>query len=485
MKRPGVRLALGAMALLAAVAGASPLVGRLTRDRFDHEVHKDLFPSCLSCHAGITSATAPTDAGVWPAASACATCHDGTVEDRVDWEPPPPPRTNLRFTHPGHARELAEERADSTARCQACHAEAGADRMAVKLAVADNCVSCHRLDGPHLDVPDRECTTCHVPLAQAARLTAEDVAGFPRPASHERDDFVEAAHARLARAGPGPVAASCATCHAQNFCAECHVNAPEVAAIRALAPDPRIAARGDSVEPPTSHREPDFIEKHGRLAADGARRCVTCHTQESCLVCHVGTPRVASALFASGPGRSPGAVTERRRPASHGADFSATHAAPASASPATCAACHARPQCLDCHVPNPADGSPGYHRVGFLATHPVQAYQRTASCSDCHNPQQFCSSCHVGAGLASVDVPLDAGYHDAKRFFSAGHGQAARQSLESCVSCHTETDCMSCHATSTQGGRNFSPHGPGFDAERLRRRNPQMCTACHGAAIPE
>ena len=178
-------------------------------------------------------------------------------------------------------------------------------------------------------------------------------------------------------------------------------------------------------------------------------------------------------------------MTQRILPASHGAVFSATHAAPASAAPQTCAACHARPQCVDCHVPNPADGSPGYHRAGFLATHPVQAYQRTASCSDCHNPAQFCSSCHASAGLAAVEVPLDAGYHDAKRFFSAGHGQAARQSLESCVSCHTETDCMSCHATSTQGGRNLSPHGPGFDADRLRRRNPQVCTACHGSAIPQ
>jgi hypothetical protein len=79
---------------------------------------------------------------------------------------------------------------------------------------------------------------------------------------------------------------------------------------------------------------------------------------------------------------------------------------------------------------------------------------------------------------------LQAGYHDAKRGFLLGHGPAARQSLESCVSCHAERDCMTCHATAVQGGRNFNPHGPGFDAERLRKRNPQMCSACHGAAIP-
>jgi hypothetical protein len=479
------RAILAAVAALVVIAAAGPLRARLTADRFDHQTHRRLFPSCESCHAGIANAATAADPGVWPTSRACATCHDGTIEDSVDWQPPPAPRTNLRFTHPAHARVVAGERPDSAVRCQECHAEAGADRMAVQLAVVDNCLDCHEIDAPHLDAPDAACVTCHLPLREAARLTADDIAAFTRPASHEREDFDESGHARLASEGPGAVAASCATCHARNFCAECHVNAPEVAAIGALAPDPRVGARGDSAEPPRSHRRPDFIEKHGSLAADGARRCVTCHTQESCLVCHVGTPRVARSLIAASPERTRGAVTQRRRPASHGADFSVMHAAPASASPAGCAACHARPQCLECHIPDPGNGAPGYHRAGFLATHPVQAYQRTASCSDCHNPAQFCSSCHLSAGLASVDLPLDGGYHDAKRFFVAGHGQAARQNLESCVSCHTETDCMSCHATSTQGGRNFSPHGPGFDAERLRRRNPQMCTACHGGSIPQ
>ena len=33
-------------------------------------------------------------------------------------------------------------------------------------------------------------------------------------------------------------------------------------------------------------------------------------------------------------------------------------------------------------------------------------------------------------------------------------------------------------------GWAITPHGPGFDPERLRRRNPEMCIACHGRAIP-
>ncbi|HEX6644972.1 MAG TPA: cytochrome c3 family protein [Gemmatimonadales bacterium] len=479
------RLYSGAAAALVALAAVVPLRALLERDRFDHLQHKALFPTCESCHAGVVTAESAGDPSIWPSAESCAACHDGTIEKRVDWQPPEPPRTNLAFTHPMHRAEEREE-ADSTLRCWSCHAaQAGReDRMAVELAVVDNCLDCHKVRGPHLAAPDSACATCHVPLAQAVRLTAADIADFPEPPSHERPDFLEEGHGRLAEAGPGAVAASCATCHAQNFCAECHVNAPEIAAIQALAPDPRIAAGAASLRVPPSHREPDFLSDHGRETDDGIGRCATCHTQESCLVCHVGTPGVARTLAVASADRGRGAVTERRRPPSHGADFSEVHGPAASARPQSCAACHARPECLDCHRPDPGAASPGYHRVGFLVTHPVQAYQRESSCSDCHNPGQFCSSCHANVGLTAIDLPLDAGYHDAKRSFIAGHGQAARQSLESCVSCHTETDCMSCHATSVLGGRNFSPHGPGFDAERLARRNPQMCSACHGSAIP-
>jgi len=34
------------------------------------------------------------------------------------------------------------------------------------------------------------------------------------------------------------------------------------------------------------------------------------------------------------------------------------------------------------------------------------------------------------------------------------------------------------------GGRHIDPHGPGFDPDRLIKRNPQVCTACHGTNIP-
>jgi hypothetical protein len=367
--------------------------------------------------------------------------------------------------------------------CEACHSER-AGRMRVQLAVVQSCLDCHKIQTAHLSAPDTSCATCHVPLPLATRLTSQDVAEFPIPESHRRPGFSFDLHGKLARVSQESekVSPACATCHARDFCTECHVNAPEVATIQALAPDPRSIARRAKLKAPPDHQDPDFLFQHERSARKSASACATCHTQESCLTCHLGRPAAVQALPVGGPGRGKGASIRRERPPSHAGDFSEEHGPVANARPQSCEGCHVRPQCLDCHRPNPADATPGYHPAGFLSRHPAAAYSRETTCSDCHNTGQFCADCHVKAGL-SARGELNGGYHDAKRFFLLGHGQAARQNLESCVGCHAEKDCLTCH--SARSGRRFNPHGPGFDPATLRRKNSQMCTACHGAAIPE
>ena len=260
----------------------------------------------------------------------------------------------------------------------------------------------------------------------------------------------------------------------------CHVDAPEQSAIQALEPDPRSRAIVVRLRSPATHRDPSFLQRHGAMVRANPQQCSTCHTQESCLACHAQSQRVAVALHPAGPGRAAGAQPLRGPPPSHRESFVSRHASVAAATPATCAGCHVRTDCLECHRPNAA-AAPGYHPAGFVTRHPAAAYARETRCADCHNVGSFCQSCHAQTGLVATG-PLRSGYHDASRTFSAGHGQAARQSLESCTACHAERDCLTCH--SAIGGRRFNPHGPGFDAERLRRKNPEMCTVCHGAAIP-
>ena len=462
------RLAL--FATLAFAVGPGPLAGQAPSG-FDHARHRKLFASCTACHLGAVE----RGASIWPDEASCASCHDGTIEKRVTWQPPrEPPRTNLRFEHLDHAQAAVGR----PAACVACHQQQGAPWMTVVALDAHRCLDCHGVRTAHLAAPDTACATCHVSLARASRLTEQDVAAFPTPPSHKQPGYGSAeGHGQAARAA----GASCATCHAREFCLQCHVDAPERREILALAPDHRSAAIHAELRAPASHDDPGFLASHGSTAQRAPETCAACHTQKSCLTCHVATTRVAARLPAAGPGRGRGAVVRRRRPPSHGTDFAAHHGAAAAAGPAACAACHSRSDCLECHRPDAARAA-GYHPPGFLARHPVATYARETSCSDCHNSAGFCTKCHATAGLVSKGGSLRPGYHDVNNFFIAGHGQAARQSLETCVGCHVERDCLTCH--SALGSRRIDPHGPDFDPNRMKQKNPQMCTACHGTAIP-
>ncbi|HZI22447.1 MAG TPA: cytochrome c3 family protein [Gemmatimonadales bacterium] len=459
------------MLLVLGLALASARLAGQERPGFDHQQHSKVFASCTACHAAAVTA----GASMWPDPNSCATCHDGTIQKRVTWQPPREAfRTNLRFDHLKHATEVR----DTVVGCTACHAAQRAPWMTAEAATAERCLDCHGVRTAHLAAPDTACATCHLPLAQATRLTVKQVAAFPKPPSHEQPDYAEAkGHGRASQVK----GANCTTCHARDFCLQCHVDAPERPSIQALAADARSLAIRATLRPPATHADQAFLMGHGSTAKAAPEQCTACHTRESCLTCHSATTRVAARLPAAGPGRSTGAVVTRRRPPSHGANYAERHAVAAATAGATCAACHARSDCLECHRPDAAQAA-GYHPRGFLTRHPAAAYSRQTNCSDCHNTAGFCTTCHASAGLVSKGGQLRAGYHDFNIFFGAGHGQAARQSLETCVGCHVEKDCLTCH--SALGGRHINPHGPGFDPSREIKKNPQMCTACHGTAIP-
>ena len=478
------------VALLAAGAVfASPRMQREADELFPHEKHSRVFPLCSTCHAGVVEAGQP----LWPDPVRCASCHDGVIKPRVKWEPRAGPRGgNLRFTHERHNVAATSKRpADSTAsirNCSACHNQAGTPRMAVRHAVVGQCIDCHGLKDPHIEVPSEACSTCHVRLTDAPGLTRARISAFPKPRSHDAPGFLLGGHGKLARPATGSsresgISASCATCHARNLCVSCHVNANESRAIMALALDTRSPGYALSQPVPASHRVAGFIQSHGKEAQRSIRTCSTCHTRESCATCHVGGAlRVIAALPAAGPGRAAGAQLTRMPPSTHTRDFRENHGSQAAARPRTCETCHERSACLQCHRPDVARRA-GYHPPNFLTRHPSSAYSREASCSDCHNPAQFCQSCHQQAGLVAAGRIGSAGYHDVFRGFTLGHGQAARQSLESCASCHAERDCAACHSA-VGGGFRFSPHGPGFDPARARSKNPSVCIACHGRVIP-
>lgn len=459
---------------------------------FDHAKHTPLFPgSCTTCHLG----AADSSAAFWPDVVSCATCHDGVVQPRIQWSPPASGARalpNLRFTHSRHATVTAD-----SVGCVQCHALTDSGRAVFRRLVGQ-CIGCHLPGDEHLSLANEQCATCHLPLAQAPGLSREAVSHFSVPEWHQTTGFGLKGHGELAERrgadGARTVAASCATCHARDFCASCHVNAPEIPAIRALGRDERSLVHNFKFAAPPSHGGKGFLAAHGREAKRSAASCAVCHSQPSCTTCHVGTPlpRPVAAMHQPGAGRARGAILERRPPASHVARFREGHGREASSTPRTCATCHLPADCFSCHRPNAAEpasaggggsGGDDYHPTGFLSRHPSAAYARQTTCSDCHNAQQFCVSCHAQAGLSATRSLGSSSFHDGRAAFIVGHGQAARQALESCVSCHVERDCTACHSSVGRGFR-FNPHGPGFDPVRLRRRNPEMCIACHGLAIP-
>lgn len=491
MKRfSGTAAALAMVVLVAGAVLALPPASRAPSPGFPHEKHAKLFPTCTTCHEGVVE----SGASVFPDATSCASCHDGTVKPRVVWTPPEGPRaTNLRFSHATHA--TASERknpADSALaqRCSSCHVPDGAQRMTVRHAVVGQCLSCHGIAGSHFDVDRNACKTCHVSLTEATTLTREAIAKFPRPASHNAPEFRLGSHGTEARsggtgAGSTPIAASCATCHSRDLCLSCHVNAPESPEIRSLGLESRAPAFTGTLPVPPGHKDVNFLRTHGPSARQSTATCTTCHTRESCVTCHAGgaPPRAISRIPLAGVGRAEGAHVTRKSPQNHTASFREGHGPEANARPGTCESCHQRLTCLGCHRPDNTRRQ-AYHPTGFLTKHPTYAYARASNCSDCHNPAQFCQRCHQESGLAAAARVIGgSGYHDAYRGFALGHGQAARQSLESCVSCHAERDCTSCHSAVGSGYR-FSPHGPGFDPGRAQAKNPSTCIACHGRAVP-
>ncbi|MBI4539580.1 MAG: hypothetical protein HY704_08760 [Gemmatimonadetes bacterium] len=456
------------VALVGAVLALAPALG--AQVRFPHERHEGLFPVCSGCHEGIESGA--TEA-VYPSPQVCAMCHDGRIMPPVAWLPPRPRASNLRFVHTVH-REKAAAQGESP-ECQTCHGLPGrTGPMAVGAPVQANCSGCHAHEAPEHVVAEARCTLCHLPLAEATRLDAERIAKLPRPAFHQPADF-------LLRHRPTPerVETQCAVCHTRESCTRCHMNAGSIPVIQALAPDPRVAAlvggRAPAYPLPPDHRDRRWSVKHGGVAGTSIARCANCHARQGCESCHrdVGARSPIAKLPTPPQEDQRGVRLAERRVPGHVPGFEAAHGGAAAADQPRCSICHTEQTCTACHDRATA---PRFHPSNFLARHGPEAFGRMSDCASCHSTEAFCRACHVSSGIQAAGRE-DAPFHDAEPLWLLGHGQAARQGLESCVSCHTQADCLRCHSTTVGWGVN--PHGPGFDPSRVAERNRLTCRRCH------
>ncbi len=461
----------------AAILAAGGLVLSSQRSQpFPHAAHAGLFPTCAGCHAGIVSGDSSRFFSV--TAEDCAACHDGTQEKRVEWSPPERPATNLVFSHTQHVARL-ERAGREPLDCVGCHQEKGATRrMQVARARPETCLACHAPNAESHYASSVACATCHAPLAAARAIPVSDVADFPRPPDHARQDFV-LTHERDVAAAPE----RCAVCHARQSCERCHLNAQEVPAIAALAPDARVAQvvagkAGEWPRPP-SHARADWATAHGFQAEASIETCANCHARPSCAACHTGAePDVVARLPEPKPGGPRGILLADVRPPGHTAAFVFEHGAAAASGSPACMACHTEKQCADCHD---AASRPRFHPVDFVVRHATEAWGDESECAACHSREAFCRDCHQASGFAAGGR-TNGSFHDAEPNWLLAHGRAARQDLAACTTCHAQSTCLRCH--SAKSGFRIDPHGSAFDPDRIADRSTQSCAICH-FSIPD
>ncbi|MFQ5536316.1 MAG: hypothetical protein ACE5GJ_02575 [Gemmatimonadota bacterium] len=449
------------------VAGLAALAGGAFQEEgFPHADHEKLFPVCTGCHEGVETGEAAT---LYPEVQACERCHNGVDEDRVAWSGPSPRAGNVRFDHVQHASDL-EEAGDSARACGDCHGHPGGTYMDVADTVqVETCFSCHAHEARRHE-EDAACAVCHVPLAETGWEPGR-MEELPVPSDHERSGFVLEGHGKDAATDVD----RCATCHTQERCTSCHV-ATDLSAIQGVAaapPDMRLPLFVAHYPEPASHEDEGWLSAHGVQA--GAADCDACHTADDCLTCHVArVPDVVAEMPARADVAAPGVGLEARPPGSHASlFFPRAHATLAAVDDGSCMTCHEESYCVACHD-GPSNG--GYHPADFVTRHSADAYGQEQECATCHNAAAFCRQCHLESGMGSSGR-LGPGFHDAEPLWLLRHGQAARQNLEGCVSCHEQKECLQCHGI--LGAFKVSPHSREFDARAAWARNPRSCLACH------
>jgi hypothetical protein len=270
----------------------------------------------------------------------CAMCHT-KVRQRQAGAPRPEPR--LIMSHAAHIERTKED-------CKVCHTKLPEPVRTQEMVPAMQlCLNCHE---HKKDFDDGKCARCHTDLQ---RYQLKPISRYTHGGNFVRE------HMRPARAAPN----TCATCHDQTFCADCH----------AATVGPRIEVKQpDRVDRDFIHRN-DFVSRHAIESQADRASCRRCHGTSFCDNCHQAqalTPQAVAPRNPHPPGWSlPGS-----------AEF---HGTEARRDIGRCAACHdqgAASNCVSCHRVGGVGGNP--HPVGFTDKHGREEIQTNNMCRYCH-----------------------------------------------------------------------------------------------------
>lgn len=343
-------LVLTACATVLSTVGGIPPVDEIT---FSHARHGKAGVECISCHETIFDATTLKGGKFLPEESKCLECHKAEKEKNncafchtdvklaAKW---PGREPKLEFNHVKHLERTKED-------CKVCHTALAEPKHPVPVSAGHAaCMTCHE----HAEQQaDAKCSTCHLDLK---RYGLKPVAEF----THQ-GDFVKR-HGIAARAE----GASCATCHEQNSCLDCHARTA-MAAPNVVMPD----------RPDRSfiHRN-DFTSRHAIEARSDPASCKRCHATSSCEQCHTAQNVSPASANPRNP-HPPGFAMRGAGVAFHG-DLARQNVA-------SCAACHDQGQqsnCVACHKTGGIGGNP--HPIGYGNKHTLIDASKNAMCLYCH-----------------------------------------------------------------------------------------------------
>jgi hypothetical protein len=335
---------------------------------FSHARHLARGMACTDCHADALTSTTAKDL-LLPGEATCARCHPidraqpaRVVADRPPaaciachpgWKPDAPierihlPAPSLIFNHAAHA----------TTTCATCHGDLTTVDLATRdaLPMMASCLGCH--DGK---TAARECTTCHL-AEPGGKVRTALPDGVLAPKSAQLGDAHDPDWVRHHAAPSRSPDATCASCHAEHECTDCHAG---------------------NIKPMAFHPG-DYAQSHSFEARRGVPDCTVCHRQATfCVGCHE-----RSGVGARGETDfSPDAEDRRFHPAGWG---QRPHAASAKRNLDTCASCHRDDFCLTCHTAEPGAPQISPHPRGWRGSAKCKAMDR--------KNRRMCLRCHVTA----------------------------------------------------------------------------------------
>jgi hypothetical protein len=307
--------------------------------KFSHTFHvKEQGIACEDCHTNAKASKVSSD-NLLGNHQSCQSCHEEQINSTCQFchtepeniVPLPKSEQELLFSHELHTSTLNLE-------CASCHA--GIDTVAyvteANMPAMSSCIECHQAKKFSTN-----CELCHTNFTSLM------------PADHRVTDF-QRTHKELARVGIMDV--SCATCHTESFCQDCHTGTEllRFGFGRDLwaEPSPRTSTKDSPKQlrlqqvHSLNYRFTHSIEAKSKLSD-----CSTCHERQSfCVECHQTGGNINQVKFKP-ESHNVGGFTTIGRGSGGG-----KHAELAKRDIESCASCHDvqgyDPTCMICHTEN-------------------------------------------------------------------------------------------------------------------------------------